>query len=72
MKQTLFNLQLFSDDAVETVSDPETTTEDKEQATEQKQTSEFKYTDEDVNKLIKQKKAEWQKQQQKQTLIRTL
>ena len=68
MKQTLFNLQLFSDDATETVSDPETTSEQTtEQATEQKQTSEFKYTDEDVNKLIKQKRAEWQKQQQKQT-----
>lgn len=69
MEKTLFNLQLFADDATatETGSDPETTTEDKEQATEQKQNSEFKYTDEDVNKLIKQKKAEWQKQQQKQT-----
>ena len=69
MEKTLFNLQLFADDAAatETGSDPETTTEDKEQATEQKQGSEFKYTDEDVNKIIKQKKTEWQKQQQKQT-----
>ena len=68
MEKTLFNLQLFADDAAETGSDPETTTEQTtEQATEQKQNSEFKYTDEDVNKLIKQKKVEWQKQQQKQT-----
>ena len=70
MEKTLFNLQLFADDAAETGSDPETTTEQTtEQATEQKQNkaAELKYSDKDVDEILGRKFAEWAKKQQKQT-----
>jgi hypothetical protein len=72
MKKTLFNLQLFADDAAatETGSDPENTTEQTtEQATEQKQNkaAELKYSDKDVDEILGRKFAEWAKKQQKQT-----
>lgn len=73
MKQTLFNLQLFSDDAPETVSDPETTPEQTtEQATEQKQDSkaskkeEKVFTHDDFNRLFNQKYAELELKKQKE------
>lgn len=71
MKKRLY-LQLFADDANNTpstgaVTEQENTHEDKEPAPTAtvKKPGEAKYTDEDVNKLIDQKFAEWQKKQQK-------
>lgn len=70
-KHLLFNLQLFAEDPAtepEISTDTENTTEDKEPSTEQKQDGKGKakkYDDDDVNNIIKQKKAEWQKAQQK-------
>lgn len=70
MKKT-FNLQLFSEEtAAETGAAPENTTEKTtEPATSQTQSSkadEKKYSDVDVNKLIDQKFAEWQKKKDKE------
>ena len=71
MEKTLFNLQLFADDAAETEtgSDTENTTVEKEQSTEQKQdkATELKYSDDDVDKILNRKFAEWEKKQQKKT-----
>ena len=73
MKETLFNLQLFADDAPETSSGPETATEQtKEQATEQKQDSkaskkeEKVFTHDDFNRLFNQKYAELEQKKQKE------
>lgn len=66
----LFNLQLFADDTEpETGTDTENPTEDKEQSTEPKgvKAPEAKYTDEDVDKILNRKFAEWEKRQQKMT-----
>ena len=67
----LFNLQVFADEGGAT---SEGSTESAEQQptgattesiqSEGKQTAELKYTDEDVNRLIKQKHAEWNKKQE--------
>lgn len=74
MRKTLFNLQLFADDAAETVSDPETAPEQTtEQATEQKQDSKEKakeeekvFTHKDFDRLFKQKYAELEQKKQKE------
>lgn len=71
MKKTLFNLQLFADEtaAAETGSDPETTTEQtKEQATEPTvdERSKPKYSDDDFDKKLNQKFAEWQKKKEQE------
>lgn len=64
----LFNLQLFADEATDTGTDTETTTEEEEQSTESKgKGNEAKYTDEDVDKILNKKFAEWEKRQQKKT-----
>lgn len=58
------DLQLFADEEVAAeVETPETAPEEKAQ--EEKSTPQAKYTDEDVDKLINRKFAEWQKQQDK-------
>ena len=71
MNKTLFDLQLFADDAAETEtgSDTENTTVEKEQSTEQKQdkATELKYSDDDVDKILNRKFAEWEKKQQRKT-----
>ena len=70
MKRFNLNLQLFAED---TQASTETATEGKE--TDSKESSkpedkttasQAKYTDEDVNKIIDKKFAEWQKKQQKE------
>ncbi len=69
MKKILFDLQLFAEEAAaaqpEAGTEPEKTTEDSKPATEQKPkgsgADDKKYSDEDVNKLIDKKFAEWQK-----------
>ena len=68
-KDLLFNLQLFADEAAETDTDTENTTEETtDQSTEPKgKGSEAKYTDEDVDKILNKKFAEWEKRQQKKT-----
>ena len=66
----LFNLQLFADEAADTDTgtDTENTTEDNEQSTEPKgKANEAKYTDDDVDKILNKKFAEWEKKQQKKT-----
>lgn len=66
----LFNLQLFADDTTDTdtSTDTEDTTEDEEQSTEPKgKGNEAKYTDDDVDKILNKKFAEWEKKQQKKT-----
>lgn len=71
MKKTLFNLQLFAEEAAtetETGSGTETTTEQKtEQSTEPKggERNTPKYSEDDVDKIIDKKFAEWQKKQEK-------
>lgn len=67
--ECLFNLQVFAEDgasegSTEGAEQQPTgaTTEIKE--SEGKQTAELKYTDEDVNRLIRQKHAEWNKKQE--------
>lgn len=70
MEKTLFDLQLFADEATETGSDTETTTEQTtEQSTEPKgdERSKAKYSDDDVDKILNKKFAEWQKTQEKKT-----
>lgn len=73
MKKTLFDLQLFAEEAAaaaETGTDPENTEEQtKEPATEQKQDSkadEKKYSDADFDKKLNQKFAEWQKKKEQE------
>lgn len=65
-----FNLQLFAEEAAtETGTAPENTTEQtKESATEPKggKANEKKYSDADVDELINQKFAEWQKKKDKE------
>ena len=72
MKKRLYDLQLFADESAsaessETVAaEQEKHIDDKEPVTAAAQNKQApKYTDEDVNKLIDQKFAEWQKKQQK-------
>ena len=71
MNKTLFNLQLFAEEAAtETGSGTETATEQTtEQSTEQKQESsaeEKKYTDADLDRIISKKFAELEQKKQKE------
>lgn len=63
MKKQL-NLQLFAEPATEPTEPQAQPTEPKTEPTEPK--AEPKYTDDDVNKIIGQKKAEWEKKKQKE------
>ena len=77
MKKNLFDLQMFAEEAAaesaeETASnapgastEPEKTTIDNKPGTEETGSTLKKYDDADVDKIIKQKKAEWQKAQKK-------
>ena len=70
MEKFNLNLQLFADDtqtSTETALEgTETTSKDNSKADDKKTESQAKYTDEDVNKIIDKKFAEWQKKQQKE------
>ena len=70
MEKFNFNLQLFADDtqtSTETATEgTDTTSKDNSKADDKKTESQAKYTDEDVNKIIDKKFAEWQKKQQKE------
>lgn len=72
MKKTLFNLQLFAEDgaaATETGSGTENTTEQTtEQSTEPTvdERSKPKYSDDDFDKKLNQKFAEWQKKKEQE------
>lgn len=70
MEKFNFNLQLFADDtqtSTETATEgTDTTSKDNSKANDKKTESQAKYTDEDVNKIIDKKFAEWQKKQQKE------
>lgn len=72
MKKTLFNLQLFADEgaaATETGSGTENTTEQTtEQSTEPTvdERSKPKYSDDDFDKKLNQKFAEWQKKKEQE------
>lgn len=62
----LFNIQLFADEpAADTNTDVETPEKDNKPGTNTETPAERKYTDDDVDKLINKKFAEWQKQQEK-------
>lgn len=62
MMEYLFNLQLFADDGESEAETTETVTEGNEQGEKK---AEPKYTDADIDKIIGQKFAEWQKKQDK-------
>lgn len=70
MKKHLLNLQLFADGAedaaVETPENDTTKTQPEEKAKTAPK-AELKYSDEDVDRLLGQKFAEWQKKQDKKT-----
>lgn len=70
MEKFNLNLQLFADDTqTSTETAPEgtdITSKDNSKADDKKTESQAKYTDEDVNKIIDKKFAEWQKKQQKE------
>lgn len=70
MEKFNLNLQLFADDtqtSTETAPEgTETTSKENSKADDKKTESQAKYTDEDVNKIIDKKFAEWQKKQQKE------
>lgn len=70
MEKFNLNLQLFADDtqtSTETATEgTDTTSKDNSKADDKKPESQAKYTDEDVNKIIDKKFAEWQKKQQKE------
>lgn len=70
MKKHFYDLQLFAEDnndSAGTVAEPEKTTNDKEPVTTEtpKEKDVPKHTDADVDRIVKQKKAEWQKAQQR-------
>ncbi len=73
MKKLLFDLQLFADDAGTDTSGADGadgtnsgTGQNTDQHTNNKADAALKYTDDDVNKIISQKKAEWQKKKDKE------
>lgn len=70
MKKFNLNLQLFAEDtqtSTETGTEAtETPSKENDKASEKKAEPQAKYTDEDVNKIIDKKFAEWQKKQQKE------
>ena len=72
MKKHLFDLQLFAEEAAAgsaesnaAAAEQGKTTDEKKSVTAASQKPEAKYTDDDVNKLLNQKFAEWQKKQEK-------
>lgn len=66
MKKHKFELQLFADDVSANVSaNTSAITDSKKEDAPKAAKPEAKYTDDDVNKLIDQKFAEWQKKQEK-------
>lgn len=69
MEKKLFDLQLFADDGADPkaeVETPETHTDDEpDEKAKPKPQNQPKYTDEDVDKMLNQKFAEWQKKQAK-------
>lgn len=73
MKKHLFDLQMFAEDAAApeaadapaTPTEPEKAIDDNKPGTESEAEAEKKYDDADVDRIIKQKKAEWQKAQKK-------
>lgn len=76
MKKHLFDLQMFAEDAAadnaETApeasaaaAEPENTTDENKPGTEGAAENEKKYDDADVDRIVKQKKAEWQRAQKK-------
>ena len=66
MKEYLFNLQLFADDAGDSAGGAEEQpTQEQQAGAAQATQQEAKYTDDDVNKLLNQKFAEWQRKQEK-------
>lgn len=73
MKNKFINLQLFAEDTTSTDTkgtgegtETDTTADTGKKTDDNKPDSKPKYTDEDVNKLIDQKFAEWQKKKQKE------
>ena len=74
MRKHFFDLQLFADDPQGTdpqnqpaaqTGDPKPSNDPEPKSKSQEPANQPKYTDDDVNKLIDQKFAEWQKKQQK-------
>lgn len=72
MKKTLLNLQLFAEDAAaaegtaDVAAEQGKPTEDKKPETAANAKPELKYSDEDVDKLINKKFAEWESKKQKE------
>lgn len=72
MKKTLLNLQLFAEDATanegaaNAAAEQGKPTEDKKPETAANAKPELKYSDEDVDKLINKKFAEWESKKQKE------
>lgn len=69
MEKFNLNLQLFADDtqtSTETATEGTDTTSKDNKLDEKNKETQAKYTDEDVNKIIDKKFAEWQKKQQKE------
>lgn len=70
MKKHFYDLQLFAEDnndSAGAVTDPGTPTNEEKPATTEKPNEKDvpKHTDADVDRIVKQKKAEWQKAQQR-------
>lgn len=65
MKMENFYLQLFAEEDVPGADPKPTETDDKDKKPDRDERSVPKYTDEDVDKLIERKFAEWQKKQEK-------
>lgn len=63
--EKLFNIQLFAEEPNEPGTDPKHTETDEPKEPNRDEKSVPKYTDEDVDRLINKKFAEWQKQQDK-------
>lgn len=76
MKQHLFDLQMFAEEAAAesaesaseasaAAAEPENTTDENKPGTEGAAENSKKYDDADVDRIVKQKKAEWQRAQKK-------
>lgn len=67
--EKLFDLQLFADDSATGVEEsaPEVTEDGNTQEPEKREEPKAKYTDEDVDRILNQKFAKWQKEQEKKT-----
>lgn len=62
-----FDLQLFADEAAVDTAGAETPENENSEEPEEKAKPQPKYTDEDVNNILNQKFAKWQKEQEKKT-----